>query len=46
LTIHCRPGTLTLSDDWMFASATLTIVLSRKVRKRTAQTAARAASRA
>ena len=41
-----QPGTLTLSDDWMFASATLTIVLSRKVRKSTAQTAARAASRA
>src|SRR5581483_11881300 len=45
-TIHCRPLTLVLSDVWMSASATLTIVLSRKVRKRIAQTAASAASRA
>ena len=34
-----------LSDVWMSASATLTIVLSRKVRKRIAQRAARAAPR-
>jgi hypothetical protein len=38
--------TLVESDVWMSASATLTIVLSRKVRKRIAQTAARAAPRA
>ncbi len=43
--IHWRPLTLTLSDDWMSASATLTIVLSRKVMKRIAQTAARATPR-
>jgi putative copper export protein len=44
-TTHCSEDTPAASSVWIPASATLTIVMSRNVRKRTRQSVARAAER-
>ena len=44
LTTHCRDVTPACRSLWMLARPTLTIVLSRKVRKRTAHSVARASA--